>query len=152
MMKGYTEYARDRTLTEVMKRVHEHSPSRRDVGWLSLASTTPQIHREQRSLRRFLMLEVSEDIAACGQMFSDACHHLTSFLSRVIGLAEPVVHKGPGDHIRSSTFFGLRHAQCCAVRFQQFPGRVGKPGVVTEFKCRRQGTRQKHEKILEQCG
>src|ERR1022692_2843969 len=96
------------------------------------------------------MLEVGEDVAARSQMFGDAGNHAAALLFRVIRLAESVVNEGRGGNIRRGTFFSLRHAECGSVRFQQFPSRVSKPGVVTEFKCRRQRPRQKREKVLEQ--
>src|SRR4029077_4064503 len=65
---------------------------------------------------------------------------------------ESVVNKWSGDHIRRGAFFSLRDAKSISVRLQHFPGRIGKPGVVAEFKRERNRGEQKSQKILQQHG
>ena len=85
---------------------------------LDLAGGAQQIDRKQCPFRRFLMLEVSEDIATGSQVFSDPRDHCTAFFFRVTRLAKSVIDKRSSHHIRSGAFFGLRHAERDSLRFQ----------------------------------
>src|ERR1700685_597809 len=96
---------------DLPRRLHSlvHSGRTRSRGIFSCLAE--QLCRKQCPFRRFLMLEVSEDIATGSQVFSDPRDHCTAFFFRVTRLAKSVIDKRSSQHIRSDAFFSLRHAE-----------------------------------------
>src|SRR5882762_883840 len=70
-----------------------------------------QIARIQHTLRRLFVLEVSENIASLVCMSAKGLQHHLALVGGIAGLAEAVVSKICGGHVRRSQRFAFSHAE-----------------------------------------
>src|ERR1700756_3391900 len=109
-----------------------------------------QPHRVESALGSFLMLEIGEHVEAAGKMLRDAIDHPLPLFARITWLAESIIDKLAGRDVGSGHGFGFCDTQSSIAGLQQVPCRIGEPGLMPEFKCRRHRSRQHGQKILEQ--
>src|SRR5580698_6181059 len=108
-----------------------------------------QLHRVHRTLRCFLMLEVSKHVSSRSEVAANSFNHGLPLLRCIARLAITVIREVGGGHIRRNSFFGLGHAKCPVVFLQKFVNFVGEPGNMAELERGRNSPRQATQKFLQ---
>src|ERR1035441_2715618 len=96
-----------------------------------LVDRSQQIHRVQRAFGRLFMLEVSENIAAGGELLLQAPDHRLTFFGSIGRLAIAIVRVVGGDYVGSIALFCFGYTERDVPLAQRAPSVVPKIGKGT---------------------